>query len=180
MKNSTMLLLPKWFLMLDKLKLNHHMLPQDVLTWWNSTYDMLIFVLKYQEVLNIIAGNHNTKLHQYEMDNGGMGHFSAAVWSVKGKFSLYLPIPIDITTWHVFLLGFQGHNPIFFMCNGTLNIATVIPAMDHIDEVLAISAFDSKYSISVQAALTMGKKMLNWYYGKTDQLEVYRIAMSKY
>ena len=47
------------------------------------------------------------------------------------------------------------------MCNGTLNIATVIPAMDHIDEVLAISAFDSKYSISAQAALTMGKKMLN-------------------
>jgi hypothetical protein len=51
--------------------------------------------------------------------------------------------------------------------------------MDRIDEVLATSAFDAKYSISVQAALAMGKKMLNRYYSKTDQSEVYRIAVSK-
>jgi hypothetical protein len=69
---------------------------------------------------------------------------------------------------------------LFFSRGGTPNIATVIPAMDRIDEVLATSAFDSQYSISIQAALAMGKKTLNRYYSKTDHSEVYRIAMSKY
>lgn len=50
--------------------------------------------------------------------------------------------------------------------------------MDRMDEVLATSAFDSQYSISIQASLAMGKKTLNRYYSKTDYSEIYRIAMS--
>lgn len=69
---------------------------------------------------------------------------------------------------------------LFFSRGVTPNIATVIPAMDRIDEVLATSAFDSQYSISIQAALAMGKKTLNRYYSKTDHSEIYRIAMSNY
>ena len=69
---------------------------------------------------------------------------------------------------------------LFFSHSMTPNITTVIPAMDHIDKVLAASAFNSQYSISIQAALAMGKKMLNWYYSKTDHSKVYRITMSKY
>lgn len=52
--------------------------------------------------------------------------------------------------------------------------------MDRIDEVLATGAVNSQYSVSIQAALAMGKKMLNRYYSKTDYSEVYRIAMSTY
>jgi hypothetical protein len=51
--------------------------------------------------------------------------------------------------------------------------------MDRIDEVLASSAVDAQFSISIQAALTIGKKTLNRYYSKTDMSDVYRTAMSK-
>ncbi|KAH9987579.1 hypothetical protein BJV77DRAFT_922019, partial [Russula vinacea] len=57
------------------------------------------------------------------------------------------------------------------------NIATVIPAMDTIDEVLATNALSSKYSVAIHAALSIGKKTLNRYYSKTDLSNVYRIAM---
>ena len=52
--------------------------------------------------------------------------------------------------------------------------------MDHIDKVLA-SASDSpyKFSIAIWAALVIGKNAMNQYYNKTDQSEVYRIAMGK-
>jgi hypothetical protein len=52
--------------------------------------------------------------------------------------------------------------------------------MDHIDKVLA-SASDSpyKFSIAIRAALVIGKNAMNRYYNKTDQSEVYRIAMGK-
>jgi hypothetical protein len=49
--------------------------------------------------------------------------------------------------------------------------------MDHIDEHLATAAIDNKYSLAIKAALAVGKKTLNRYYDKTDQSEVFRIAM---
>ena len=69
---------------------------------------------------------------------------------------------------------------LFFSHDGVPNIATIIPAMDCIDEVLATNALDARYSLSIQAALTLGKKTLNRYYSKTDLSEVYRIAMGMY
>lgn len=51
--------------------------------------------------------------------------------------------------------------------------------MDHIDEYLATAAQNTDYSLSICAALAIGKKTLNRYYNKTDHSEVYRIAMGK-
>jgi hypothetical protein len=67
---------------------------------------------------------------------------------------------------------------LFFSCD-TPNISTVIPAMDHIDEYLAMASQNPKYSEAICAALALGKQTLNRYYDKTDHSEVYRIAMGK-
>ena len=102
-----------------------------------------------------------------------MGDSSSAVPGSKVEFS-YL-----VWFLHSFCLDLQKCDT-FLSHNGILNIATIIPAMDHINEVLAINALDTWYSLSIQAALTMGKKTLNHYYSKTDLSEVYRIAMGMY
>jgi hypothetical protein len=60
------------------------------------------------------------------------------------------------------------------------SIATVIPAMDHIDKHLTTAAIDNKYPLAIKAALAIGKKTLNRYYDKTDYSEVFRIAMGMY
>jgi hypothetical protein len=60
------------------------------------------------------------------------------------------------------------------------SIATVIPAMDHIDEHLATAAIDNEYPLAIKAALAIGKKTLNCYYDKTDHSEVFTIAISMY
>ena len=52
--------------------------------------------------------------------------------------------------------------------------------MDHIDTYLATATQDTKYSVSIRAALAIGKRTLNRYYNKTDHSEVYRIAMGKF
>jgi hypothetical protein len=56
----------------------------------------------------------------------------------------------------------------------------VIPAMDHIDEYLTTAVRNMKISKAIRAALALGKQTLNRYYNKTDQSEVYRIAMSSF
>jgi hypothetical protein len=56
----------------------------------------------------------------------------------------------------------------------------VIPAMDHIDEVLSSQSLDRRYDVSIRTSLGLAKKTLNRYYSITDMSEVYRIAMGTY
>ena len=51
--------------------------------------------------------------------------------------------------------------------------------MDHIDQHLATAATSNTYNPAIKAALAIGKKTINRYYSRTDESEVYRIAMSK-
>jgi hypothetical protein len=51
--------------------------------------------------------------------------------------------------------------------------------MDHIDKVLVTSSDSShQFTLSICAALAIGKRAMNWYYNKTDHSDLYRITMS--
>lgn len=64
---------------------------------------------------------------------------------------------------------------------GSPNLPMVILAMDLLDEVLTDHSLDEiKYLPSICTACAMGKRTLNRYYNKTDESEMYRIAMSMY
>ena len=67
MKDSTMIILPQWFTTLEDLNLDQRMMPRDVTTRWNSTYDMLEFACDYREAIDSITGNQKMKLRQYEL-----------------------------------------------------------------------------------------------------------------
>jgi hypothetical protein len=43
------------------------MMPRDVLTRWNSTYDMLEFAVDNREALDAITGNQKMKLRNFEL-----------------------------------------------------------------------------------------------------------------
>ena len=65
-----------------------------------------------------------------------------------------------------------------YFSRSTPTLATVIPAMDHIDETLTSQSLDSDFKPAICAALGLAKKVLNHNYSATDHSEVYRIAMS--
>ena len=68
-----------------------------------------------------------------------------------------------------------------FFSRSTLNLATVIPVMDIINEKLTTDSLDcSKFKAPIRAALGLAKKTLNRYYNMTDSSEVYWIAMGMY
>ena len=46
-KNSSTIILPKWYNVLDNLTLKQCMMPRDVATRWNSMYNMLEFTINY-------------------------------------------------------------------------------------------------------------------------------------
>ena len=61
-KNSTTQALPQWFHILEELSLEPCMLPHDVRTRWNATYDMLQFAYEYKDAINKITNTCEMKL----------------------------------------------------------------------------------------------------------------------
>ena len=114
------------------------------------------------------------KLRQYELDDNK--------WDIAKQLLKVLKVcPTSLSL----LLSFTNMKKIFkdatlyFSWDRTLNIATVIPAMDHIDSILATTTLeDNDYPFSIRAALTISKKTLNRYYSKTDYSDIYHITMS--
>jgi len=43
------------------------MMPRDVTTRWNSTFDMLDFAVEHIPAINSITGDRDMKLRQYEL-----------------------------------------------------------------------------------------------------------------
>ena len=53
----------------------------------------------------------------------------------------------------------------------------MIPVIDHLNEHLASAAVSQKYNHVIRAAILIGKRTLNQYYDRTDQSELYQIAI---
>ncbi|TFK73076.1 hypothetical protein BDN72DRAFT_745039, partial [Pluteus cervinus] len=50
--NSSTILLPAWYAILAELGLDRKLLPRDVRTRWNSTYDLLVVAIKYRKAVD--------------------------------------------------------------------------------------------------------------------------------
>lgn len=68
-----------------------------------------------------------------------------------------------------------------FFSRGTPNLATVIPAMDMIDQQLGTKHRQTaQYDYAIRTAMGIAKRTLNKYYELTDNAEAYRIAMGQF
>ncbi|KAI0727918.1 hypothetical protein C8Q72DRAFT_779000 [Fomitopsis betulina] len=65
--NSTTLLLPMWKKRVAEAGLPDRIMPRDVATRWNSTYDMLVFALKYRAVVDAICADRELGLRKFEL-----------------------------------------------------------------------------------------------------------------
>ncbi|KAG0692503.1 hypothetical protein DFH29DRAFT_784482, partial [Suillus ampliporus] len=65
--HSTTILLPAWKAIIADLKLAVRIMPCDVSTRWNSTYDMLTFALEYRKGLDMMTDQWRLGLGEYEL-----------------------------------------------------------------------------------------------------------------
>ena len=67
LKNLTTILLPEWFRMLSTHHLAPCMMPRDVPTCWNSTYDMLEFAIQYCVAIDAMTAVCDFNLRKYKL-----------------------------------------------------------------------------------------------------------------
>ena len=91
---------------------------------------MLKFSLEYRKAINDIAGNKTANLYKYEM--------SENEWQIAKQLCDTLKVHVDAvqtgTNLHHFGQIFKDAT--LFFSWSTPNLATVIPAMDHIGKML--------------------------------------------
>ena len=104
-KNSSMIILPQWYCILESLSLEAWVIPRDVCTRWNATYDMLDFAYQYRVAINKITDIRDMKLHAYKIE----AHEWETVWQLRDllKVSNYYFF-ISQVLYH--FIDFQRHN----------------------------------------------------------------------
>jgi hypothetical protein len=74
-----MIILPEWYAVLDRMAtaskskgntpLSKRIMPRDVATHWNYTYEMLNFAYIYRDAYNELCANHDMKMRKYEVED---------------------------------------------------------------------------------------------------------------
>ena len=67
--NSTTILLPVWKVCLVELDCAVRIMPRDVQTRWNSTYDMLQFAVRYKDAIKMITSDLANGLQKYKLND---------------------------------------------------------------------------------------------------------------
>lgn len=124
--HSTTIALPAWRKVCRELDLKERLIPCNVVTRWNSTYDMMKFVLAYKNVIDRITADKSLKLRKYELDNEDWGIIKdlVAILEVRVliRFGLHLAtdssLRIDIQKSNSFLLSRFSEHCRCDTCNG--------------------------------------------------------------
>ncbi len=204
--NSTTLLLPAWKTLLHDMGLPEKLIPRDVRTRWNSTYDMLDAALAYREAIDRMCGAQANGLRSFELNDeewkvvrqlrevlkvSRMMSLGAPVQTMtkrtptlRGDLTHAVPSLVHLPCPPLFLSPTRTQvfkDATLFFSRGTPNLATVIPAMDHIDSILTTANVSHhKYSNAIRVACGLAKRVLDLYYSLTDSSTTYRIAMGKH
>ena len=65
------------------------MMPRDVATHWNSTYDMLEFAINYQAALDLMTGDCDMNLCKFELSKKEWGMASELSEVLHVHFSVF-------------------------------------------------------------------------------------------
>jgi hypothetical protein len=66
--NSTTIVLPAWCRHCKDANLPPNLIPRDVVTRWNSKFDMMEFALRYRKPIDAITVDKQVKFRKHELD----------------------------------------------------------------------------------------------------------------
>ncbi|EKM78496.1 hypothetical protein AGABI1DRAFT_60708, partial [Agaricus bisporus var. burnettii JB137-S8] len=151
-KRYPSILRSRWAQIVSEQGLPVRLMPLDVATRWNSTYDMLRFATKYKSALKVLL---------YEEDELNNHQLSDTEWNLAEELCDVLKVFRETT---------------LYASRDTTNAAAIIPAMDHIHFLLSAQTTACRFSDTIAIALRAGMKTLERFHNKANISKIYRIA----
>ena len=100
--HSSTILLPAWKACLEKLKLPLRIMSRDVTTRWNSTYDMLTFVVTYRKAVELFMSERKNDLRAYELKEKEWAIVVELCGTLKVRHCVAIPRQTYLTTLYRF------------------------------------------------------------------------------
>jgi len=124
---------------------------------------MPCLAITYRAVLDGLTADRTLVLRAFELDDEEWAILRKLAWVLKVCSHMLYP------RWQSLILHVQvlKDATMLFSCS-TPSLADVIPGMDYLDEFFATVIADNTVSLAVRAAVGLGKRHLNKYYGLTD------------
>jgi hypothetical protein len=119
---STTITLPAWHCACEANKVKVKLMPQDVVTHWNSTYNMMAFALVYHKPIDEITADKKLKLRHYELDTED--------WQIIDDLMSILEVCPFFCIRSTLTFLQQYKKATLFFSSRSASIASVIPAMD--------------------------------------------------
>lgn len=171
-------MLPAWKEILKELKMTEHVMPRDIVTRWNSTFEMLDYALEHRPAIDLVTQKWELGLRKLELSDDEW----EVVEQLRNVLKVHACSALITDWWNISKLTISQilKDTTSFFSRSTLNLPMVITAMDFIDKEFGKYSCDASYLQSIHAAISLPKKTLNRYYSLTDKFEVYCIAMGAY
>ena len=157
---STTISLPAWRHYCRQHGLKSHILPQDIVTHWNSTFYMLSFTLKYCTAIDAMTADKALKLWEFELED--------EEWLIVED--LVAILQVTTVVYHLLMVL------TLFFSGDSASVVAVIPAMDQLTETLNQQTGKAYHPV-ITAAMKLACKKMDRYYSLTDSSNTYHIAM---
>ncbi|TFK57985.1 hypothetical protein BDN72DRAFT_782648, partial [Pluteus cervinus] len=150
--NSTTKLLPLWYAALKKHNLDECLLPRDVSTRWNLTFDLADAACKNRKAIDEITKEKELRVCEMTDEE----------WELAEQLRSTLK------------------NATEYFSRADADLSHVLRTYDRIDDHFTKSIGDAKINPAIRSAIICAKATLNSYYSRTDASIMCRIATSKF
>jgi hypothetical protein len=133
---------------------------------------MLKVVQQYHQPIDDITANKSFKLRKFELDGDEWQIINDLVYVLEVQLFVYVRLMIHSGRYGQMF----KKATLFFSQDTTCTIASVIPTMDKIEDLLLARSPCSLHP-AIRSAMLLAQSTMNRYYSKTDLSIVYRIAM---
>ncbi|KAG1812698.1 hypothetical protein EV424DRAFT_1326917 [Suillus variegatus] len=112
--HSTTIVLPVWHKILEDLQAPITLMPRDVSTRWNSTFDMLDYAIEHREAVDIVTQRRDLGLRKFELNDEEWAIAEQLRGVLKATLNRYYQLTDQSEVYRIAMVLHPRHKLVYF------------------------------------------------------------------